>query len=178
VRVLGPLGSFYPIDPAHKNFALVGGGMGVPPLTELAKTIRREIPQAAITVYLGFRNESQIILKEDFEQYADKVFICTDDGSLGFKGNVVQALLQKPQNPDFDVIYGCGPNIMLKSLAGYAADGGITCFVSLEERMACTVGACLACVAKVHTDTGDWAYKKVCSDGPVFNSKEVAWDES
>jgi dihydroorotate dehydrogenase electron transfer subunit len=175
VRVLGPLGSFYPIDHAHKNFALVGGGMGVPPLLELAKTIRREVPGAFINVYLGFRSLSQVILKDDFAKFADEVFTCTDDGSAGFKGNVISCL---SEHNLADAIYGCGPKLMLKSLAGFAADNRAACFVSLEERMACMVGACLACVTKVHADTGDVVYKKVCSDGPVFNASEVVWDES
>jgi dihydroorotate dehydrogenase electron transfer subunit len=176
LQVLGPLGNSYPINQNHKNFVLVGGGIGVPPLLELAKTIRFDMPQAFITAYLGFRNKGQIILAGDLTGFTDEVFLCTDDGSMGFKGNVVQRLSKNTKNNLADVIYGCGPGAMLKSLADYAADNKITCFVSLEERMACTIGACLACVVKVHE--GDkWGYKKVCSDGPVFNATEVAWDE-
>jgi len=173
VRVLGPLGTFYRIEPTHKKFAIVGGGMGAPPMLELAKKIRRENPTSHITVYLGFRSRFQIILHQDFVRYANEVIIATDDGTEGVQGTVIDAF---PQNPDYDTIFACGPHPLLKAVAGYAEKHDLPCFVSVEEHMACSVGACLACVKKLKTQDG-WTYKKVCITGPVFNAKELVWDE-
>lgn len=173
-RCLGPLGSHYRVSQGHKNFALVGGGMGAPPLLELAKKIRQEIPGAVISVYLGFRSKFATILESDFARYANHVYIATDDGTTGLQGNILQAF---PAKPIFDAIFSCGPHIMLKSVAKFADTQGIPCTVSVEEHMACSVGACLACVVKVHDNDGGWSYKRVCASGPVFNAKELFWDE-
>ncbi|MCL2619653.1 MAG: dihydroorotate dehydrogenase electron transfer subunit [Defluviitaleaceae bacterium] len=167
VTGLAPLGSFYQVNPAHNKFAIVGGGMGTPPMLELARQIRKNQSYAHISVYLGFGNKSQIILADDFATYADQVTVTTDDGSFGLQGNAIQNL---PDNPDFDAIFGCGPHVMLKHLAKYAENKGLPCHISLEERMACSIGACLACVAK--TTNG---LSKVCTAGPVFDAKEVIW---
>jgi dihydroorotate dehydrogenase electron transfer subunit len=173
VRLLGPLGSFYRVFPEHKRFALVGGGMGAPPMLALAKKIRKEALDAHISVFLGFRSKFQTILEDDFKKYANEVIVATDDGTQGIKGNAVQALAA---DPNFDIIYGCGPKIMLKFLAKFAEEREIPCYVSVEEHMACSVGACLACVVKVK-DGENWAYRRVCNTGPVFNAKELVWDE-
>jgi len=173
VRALGPLGTFYRVEPTHNRFAVVGGGMGAPPMLELTKKIRRENPTAHITVYLGFRSRFQVILHQDFTRFANEVIVATDDGTEGVKGNVLDAF---PAQPHYDTIFACGPHIMLKNIAAYAASHNLPCFVSVEEHMACSVGACLACVKKLHTKDG-WTYKKVCITGPVFNAKELVWDE-
>jgi len=175
VRMLGPLGSSYHIEDGHKCFALCGGGMGAPPMLALAKKIRKEVEGAQVSVFLGFRSKQQAILEEDFKNYADNVFVATDDGTQGIKGNIIDSL--KSCEGDFDAIFGCGPQVMLKHLAKYATERNIPCHVSIEEHMACSVGACLACVCKVVTDdeTG-WTYKRVCNVGPVFNAKELVWE--
>ena len=170
LRILAPLGNGFEIDASHKSFVIAGGGIGVPPLLELAKEIRAAQPDAKIAVYLGFRSAAQVILKKDFEKYADEVNISTDDGSVGTAGNVVDML----STSRFDAVYGCGPKVMLRHLAKWAADGNMPCYVSLEERMACAIGACLACVAKVKQADGE-AHEKVCATGPVFNAKELIW---
>jgi len=169
LRVLGPLGNGFYIDTKYNNYAIVGGGIGAPPLLELAKRIRKEIPNSKIAVYLGFRSKSQLILEDDFKKYADEVMICTDNGTYGIKGNAIAAM---PPNADFDMVYGCGPKVMLKFLAQYAEQRNMPCFVSMEEHMACSIGACLACVVKVHPRD----LRRVCCDGPVFNAKEVVWE--
>lgn len=163
IRVLGPCGNGYDIK--EGNALLVGGGIGVPPLLEACKKIKGEK-----TVVLGFRSVS--FLADEFRQYNAKVFVATDDGSVGFKGNVVDLL--KSQNISADVIYSCGPKIMLKFLSEWAKEKGIECQVSMEERMACGIGACVGCVVKIK-DGDDWTHKKVCKDGPVFDSREVLW---
>lgn len=163
IRVLGPCGNGYSLKDGKA--ILVGGGIGVPPLLETCKKLKGEK-----TVVLGFRSGS--FLTGEFEKYNAKVFVATDDGSVGFKGNVVDLL--KAQDLSADVIYSCGPRIMLKFLSLWAEEKGIECQVSMEERMACGIGACVGCVIKIK-DGDDWAHKKVCKDGPVFDSKEVIW---
>ncbi len=166
LRIIAPLGNGYGIKTVKKSI-FVGGGIGVPPLLEAVKQAEGEK-----IVILGFR--SGTVLKEDFEKTGAKVLIATDDGSVGFKGNVVE--LMKSENIIGDVIYSCGPKIMLKFLAEYAEEKGIECFVSMEERMACGIGACVGCAVKIKN--GDsFVNKKVCKDGPVFNSKEVLWND-
>ncbi|MGL4791292.1 MAG: dihydroorotate dehydrogenase electron transfer subunit, partial [Anaerotignaceae bacterium] len=148
------------------NHVLVGGGIGVPPLLELAKQLKGNI-----TVFIGARTAP--ILIEEFEKIAT-VHVATDDGSVGFKGNIV-ALMDKI-NPDVDFIYSCGPNVMLKYLSKWALEKGIDPQVSMEERMACGIGACVGCAIKVKSGN-DWEHKKVCKDGPVFLGSEVIWND-
>ncbi|MGN1317976.1 MAG: dihydroorotate dehydrogenase electron transfer subunit [Lachnospirales bacterium] len=163
LRILGPCGNGYDIKKGKA--LLVGGGIGVPPLLEACKNIEGEK-----IVVLGFR--SGCFLAEEFEKYNAKVYIATDDGSVGFKGNVVDLL--KSEDLSADVIYSCGPKIMLKFLSAWAEEKKIECQVSMEERMACGIGACVGCVVKIK-EGDSWTHKKVCKDGPVFNSKEVIW---
>lgn len=166
IRILGTCGNGYTQGDESMHHILVGGGIGVPPLLELAKRLK-----GRKTVILGFRSGE--ILAEEFKKYADEVHIATDDGSIGFKGNAVQLL--ESLNIKGDMIYSCGPKIMLKFLSLYAEKNGIACQVSTEERMACGIGACVGCVIKIKNGE-DWAYKKVCKDGPVFDSREVIWE--
>lgn len=163
IRVLGPCGNGYTIS--EGKAVLVGGGIGVPPLLETCKQLRGEK-----IVVLGFRSGS--FLADEFEKYGAKVYVATDDGSVGFKGNVVELL--RSENIKGDMIYSCGPKIMLKFLSMYADENNIRCQVSMEERMACGIGACVGCVVQIKKGDG-WEYKKVCKDGPVFDSKEVCW---
>jgi len=179
LRILGPLGNGYDLKnlttentEEHGRVAIVGGGLGVPPLLGLAAGVRGALPDAKITVYLGFRDKSQVILVDDFWKFVDEVVVCTDDGSLGVKGNVIEAIAR---NDGFDVAYSCGPYPMLKALAEYAKQSKLPCFVSVEEHMACCVGTCLACAVKVQTDSGA-VNKRACYDGPVFDASEVVWE--
>ena len=165
VRVLGTCGNGYELKKG--TAVLVGGGIGVPPLLETCKQLKGDK-----IVVLGFRSGSFLV--EEFEKCGAKVYVATDDGSVGFKGNVVQLL--EAENITGDVIYSCGPKIMLKFLSLYADNKNIECQVSMEERMACGIGACVGCVVKIKDGEG-WIYKKVCKDGPVFDSKEVVWNE-
>lgn len=165
IRVLGPCGNGYTLKDGKS--LLVGGGIGVPPLLEACKQLQGEK-----IVVLGFRTGG--FLADEFEKYGAKVYITTDDGSVGFKGNVVDLI--KKENIVADHIYSCGPKIMLKFLSQLAMDKGIEAQVSMEERMACGIGACVGCVVKIKSDDG-WEFKKVCKDGPVFDCKEVVWNE-
>jgi len=168
VDVLGPLGHGFPTGQMnHGDVALlIGGGVGVPPLYYLAKKLVEKGVQ--LKVILGFRSEEDIFLEEEFKKLAD-VTITTEDGSRGLKGFVTDAMKQLDS---YDTYFTCGPTPMLRAVQHTALSKG---YVSLEERMGCGVGACLACVcdvAKEHIGEGK-KYRKACSDGPVFRAGEV-----
>jgi len=172
-KLAAPLGNEFKIYPSFNRFCLVGGGIGTPPMLALTKEILRKKPGADVTVILGFRNADAVILAEEFTAAGANVHIATDDGSVGFHGNVVA--LMNELGKAYDGVYACGPNVMLKFVAKWAAEQNTRCFVSMEERMACGFGACVGCVIKVKTEDG-WTYKKVCKDGPVFEGQEVLWE--
>ena len=166
IEALGPLGNGFPLEEAEgKKVFLIGGGIGIPPMLETAKQLN-----AQKTAVLGYRDE--LFLNEEFAKYAD-VYVATEDGSSGTKGNVLNAIQEKTL--EADVIFACGPTPMLRALKEYAAANHITCWISMEERMACGIGACLACVCKSKDiDAHSQVHNKlVCKDGPVFLSTEV-----
>ncbi|SDB40575.1 dihydroorotate dehydrogenase electron transfer subunit [Pseudobutyrivibrio sp. YE44] len=165
IQVMGPLGNGFPLE--GETAIVVGGGIGVPPMLQLAK----ELP-GTVTAVMGYRNDD-MFLTEEFTDVAADLIIATDDGSVGVHGTVVDAM--KENQLTADVIYACGPKPMLKGVAEYAAEHDIKCYVSMEERMACGVGACLGCVCQ-STEVDDHSHvhnKRVCKDGPVFLSTEV-----
>ena len=165
VEILGPLGNGFPLE--EGKAIVVGGGIGVPPMLELAKELTGDV-----TAVLGYRTDD-LFLADDFIDAAAEVVFATDDGSVGVHGTVVDAM--KENYLKADVIYACGPKPMLKGVAEYADSIGAKCYVSMEERMACGVGACLGCVCQSkevdnHSHVNN---KRVCKDGPVFLSTEV-----
>ncbi len=165
VEVLGPLGNGFPIE--GKTAIVVGGGIGVPPMLELTKQFK-----GPVTAVMGYRNDD-LFLADEFIDASNELIVATDDGSVGVHGTVVDAM--KENDLTADVIYACGPKPMLRGVAEYAKEKGIKCYVSMEERMACGVGACLGCVCQ-STDVDDHSHvnnKRVCKDGPVFLSTEV-----
>ncbi len=164
VELLGPLGNGFPLE--GKQTMVVGGGIGVPPMLELA----RQLPDPVIAV-MGYRND-ETFLAEEFTDEAD-LYIATDDGSIGTHGTVVDAI--KENELTADVVYACGPKPMLRALKEYCLANNMKLYVSMEERMACGVGACLGCVCQ-STEVDDHSHvnnKRVCKDGPVFLSTEV-----
>lgn len=165
VQVMGPLGNGFPLE--GENTIVVGGGIGVPPMLELAKQL-----SGTVTAVMGYRNDD-MFLTEEFTDVASELIIATDDGSVGVHGTVVDAM--RENNLTADVIYACGPKPMLRGVAEYAAEHDIKCYVSMEERMACGVGACLGCVCQSTEKDGHSHVnnKRVCKDGPVFLSTEV-----
>jgi len=169
--LMAPLGTEFKIYPHRKRICVVGGGIGAPPMLELTKEVLRKLPDARVIAVLGFRSEP--ILEADFKAAGADVHIATDDGSAGFRGNVVALMDQLGQ--EYDTVYACGPNVMLKFVAQWAAAHETKCFVSMEERMACGLGACVGCAIKIKAGDG-WTYKKVCKDGPVFDAQEVVWE--
>ena len=167
VDILGPLGNGFPLEGmAGKKAFLIGGGIGIPPMLQLAKELDCE-NQAV----LGYR-DGELFLKEEFESYAS-VYVATEDGSAGTKGNVIDAIRENGLKAD--VILACGPTPMLRAIKAYALERGIPCYLSLEEKMACGIGACLACVCQSkevdpHSNVHN---KRICKDGPVFKAEEV-----
>lgn len=162
--VMGPLGNGY--DLQEKKAILIGGGIGIPPMLELAKNLDCEN-----TAVLGYR-DAATFLKEEIGAYAN-VAVATEDGSVGTKGNVIDAI--KEGGLTADVIYACGPTPMLKAIKAYAAENGIECYISLEEKMACGIGACLGCVCHTKEVDGHSNVRnaRICKDGPVFLADDV-----
>ncbi len=166
LEIVGPLGNGFPLDRGYEKVFLIGGGIGVPPMVELAK----QLPGKKIVIS-GYRG-GELFLKEELSRNAE-LYVATEDGSAGTKGNVLDAI--RENHLTADAIFACGPTPMLKALKAYAQEQGIDCYLSLEERMACGIGACLACVCKSmdideHTNVKN---KRVCKDGPVFAAEEI-----
>lgn len=168
IPVVGPLGNGFPVKEAiGKRVFLMGGGIGVPPILELAKQMECGKKQ----IVAGYR-DAHIFLKEEFEQNGE-LYISTEDGSVGTKGNVLDAI--RENGLDADIIFACGPTPMLRAIKEFAKEKKIACYISLEERMACGIGACLGCVCRTkerdpHTNVHN---ARICKDGPVFLSTEV-----
>ena len=169
ISLMGPLGNGYPLeDPEREGTTLLmGGGIGIPPLVQLAK----ELPGEK-SILVGYR-DAQTFLTEELAACGG-LRIASEDGSVGTKGNVMDLI-----RPDETIarIFACGPSPMLKAIQKWALEAGIPAWLSLEERMACGVGACLACTVKTpeidgHTHVHN---KRVCKDGPVIGKEDLAW---
>lgn len=166
-EILGPLGNGFPLEEAKgKRVLMVGGGIGVPPMLQTAKEA-----EAEAVIVSGYRN-SDLFLKEELEN-AGSLYIATEDGSVGTKGNVLDAI--RENGIQADVMFACGPTPMLRALKQYAEEKNMPCWISMEEKMACGIGACLACVCQskdvdAHSHVHN---KRICKDGPVFLSTEV-----
>lgn len=170
IDLLGILGNGYDISKLEgKSVLLLGGGIGIPPMLGLAETLYGQAQK--VTAVMGYR-DSDLFLTEDFEPYAD-LLIATEDGSIGTRGNVLDAV--RENNVECDAVCACGPLPMLRAVKHFASDRGVPAYISLEERMACGVGACLGCVTKtVHTDEHSQVRNaRVCTEGPVFDAGEV-----
>ena len=173
INLLGPLGNGFTIPAKSRSMAVVGGGIGTPPLLGAAKQYLADNSERSCTAVLGFRNKSAVILEEDYKAVCDTV-VTTDDGSYGEHGLVTVPLESEIAKGGIEVIIACGPTPMLKAVAAVGEKHGITTFVSLEQRMGCGVGACLACACKIKL-AGEETYLKVCTHGPVFNASKVVW---
>lgn len=167
INIIAPLGNGFEIDQSKKTI-FIGGGIGVPPMLYSARTAGENS-----VVINGFRDKSAVILTEDFRKIGCRVIETTDNGSYGIHGFVTDPL--KEVIADADMICACGPTPMLRNIAKAAKEHHIPCFVSLEQRMACGVGACLGCAVGIRKEDGGLRYKHVCKDGPVFNAEEVDW---
>lgn len=170
IRLMGPLGNGFPLDefPDGSRILLAGGGIGIPPMLETAKRLNQK-RHPVITV-LGYRDRS--FMAEEFAPFGE-LHIATEDGSSGVQGTVLDAMKTKGISADY--ILACGPRPMLAALKQYAEERKIPCLISMEERMACGIGACLGCVCATkktdaHTNVHN---KRVCVDGPVFRAEDI-----
>lgn len=167
ISILGILGNGFPLEKGMgKKVFLMGGGIGIPPVLELAKRL-----DAEKQIVIGYRDD-RLFLKEDLDK-CGQVYVATEDGSVGTKGNVMDAI--RENGLEAEVIYACGPMPMLRAIKAYAEEHGIPAYLSLEERMACGVGACLGCVAKTkEVDPHSHVHNaRICTDGPVFEASEL-----
>jgi dihydroorotate dehydrogenase electron transfer subunit len=175
LNIIGPLGNGFKLDPRPYtlNPIFIAGGMGVAPLVYLAAKLKKLKP----VVLLGAKTKSHILCEKEFKALGCDIKIATDDGSKGCKG-FVSDLLQDvitgvgATRRAATTIYACGPKPMLKAITKIAKQHSISARLSLEEHMACGIGACLGCV--VNTTHGQ---KRVCKDGPVFNAEEIVWED-
>ena len=166
IRIMGPLGNGFPMEVTEgKKVLLIGGGIGIPPLLETA----RELHGQAQAV-LGYRQEA--FLMKEFAAVG-RVFAASEDGKTGTRGTVLDAI--RENRPEADLIFACGPAPMLRAVKAFALEREIPCWISMEERMACGIGACLGCVCQsVGEDAHSRVHnKRVCKEGPVFLSTEV-----
>ena len=165
VRCLGPLGTGFEGKGA-KTIYFVGGGVGVAPVCGAMDGFATETSRA----FFGFRTKNHVY---GMTQAPCAVTAVSDDGSIGEKALVTKPLLEAIEHKRPDLIMACGPVPMLRAVQKIANDMDISCQLSLEERMGCGIGACLGCNVKFNLPDGSWTYKRVCKDGPVFDSKEV-----
>ena len=165
VNLVLPLGKGFTIPEKRERCLLVGGGIGIAPLYYFAKVLNEKGIRP--TLLLGGKSESDLLRLTDYQQFGD-TFVTTEDGSLGEKGFVTMHSVWQKQS--FDKIYVCGPKPMMKAVAKLAAEKDVWCEVSLENLMACGLGACLCCVE----DTVD-GHVCVCKEGPVFNTRRLKW---
>lgn len=168
VEALGPLGRGFDLGLAHSQAFVAGGGMGIAPLLFLARRLKDRGVQVAFLH--GARTRSELLPETYLATFPGQVMLATDDGSAGVKGLVTQ-LLGEAVTLQPAVIYACGPRPMLRAVHAIAERNRVACQASLEEKMACGLGACMGCATK--TASGDYA--RVCAEGPVFMTREIEW---
>jgi dihydroorotate dehydrogenase electron transfer subunit len=166
LNVMFPLGNSFNLD-IKGSAMFIGGGCGVAPLYLLAKSLHKK--NIGINIFIGAGSKNDILFAEDLKSFGN-IFITTEDGSEGEKGLITEHSMMKAIAADSDQIYCCGPEPMMKAVASFANKVMPECEVSLENMMACGIGACLCCV----TETVD-GNKCVCTEGPVFNTKQLKW---
>ena len=172
IDIIGPLGYGTFKYSNYENIAIIGGGIGVFPLYELAKNAKND--NKNVTTYLGFRNKDFVVLENEFNNVSNNLVLTTDDGSYANKGFAIDFLKNDIENGKVDCIFACGPLPMLKAVRQLAIDKNIPCQISLEEKMACGLGVCLGCAVKTSASSPENPeYWHVCKAGPVFQAKDV-----
>jgi len=175
ISLIGPLGNGFTLPhlPSSTPILLLGGGVGIVPLFPLVEVFKGR----KLFVFIGGKTKEDILCVEDFKKYNANISIATEDGSLGFKGTVVDLFLSSKetfQKKEIPYIFSCGPVGMLKELATRLKSKNFNCQVSLEARMGCGFGACWGCVVKTkHPKT---PYQRVCKEGPVFYLEDIIWE--
>jgi len=176
--ILGPIGNGFNIYPESKKIMVVGGGIGVAPLLAL---VEESIAKGKeVQVLIGALEKEMVIGEESFQILGAKVDTATENGSYKYKGLVTDLLIEIISRWLPNQIFACGPKPMLRKIADITSNYNINCQVSLEERMGCGIGACLGCVCKIKQKRNNeekYHYKRVCVDGPVFETSEVIWDD-
>jgi dihydroorotate dehydrogenase electron transfer subunit len=175
LSVIAPLGHGFTVPPdGGETPLLVAGGYGMAAMFLLAQ----RSPQKGI-VFVGGRRRVDILCEKDFAAIGWEVRVATEDGSHGKKGLVTQPLLAEVKNPQSAIrnpkLYACGPTPMLKAVGKLAEEFNLPCELSMDEHMCCGVGTCLTCVIKVKSGD-DWEYQRTCTEGPVFDSREIVWE--
>ena len=167
--MLGPLGNFYPPPPEDKTPLIMAGGIGIASVFSLIE----HLPGRAMVFY-GARTKEDLLMLDQMKVYAKEMIVSTDDGSAGLKGTAADALqaflASGTSSAEHFRIYACGPHPLLKAVAQVSKEYRIRAYVSMEEHMACGIGACLGCVVK----TVD-GFKRVCKEGPVMSASEIVW---
>ena len=185
LELWGPLGNGFLPQPT-RHLVMVAGGIGQTPFPALAQEYlghrrygdpQREVPRAErVTLCYGARSKDYLADVERFEQMGVDVRVSTDDGSCGHPGLVTEVLRELLSSDSQAArIVCCGPEPMMEATAKQAAEAGIACQVSLETPMACGIGICYSCVAKVRTEEGHWDYQRTCVEGPVFDAEKILW---
>lgn len=172
IDMVGPIGyGTFKYD-EYQKIAVIGGGIGVFPLYELAKCAKAD--KKEVTTYLGFRSKDYVVLEKEFQEVSNRLVLTTDDGSYAKQGFAIDYLREDLEAGKIDVIYACGPLPMLKAVQKLAIEKNIPCQISLEEKMACGLGVCLGCAVKTaKSPTNAPEYWHVCKAGPVFNARDV-----
>ena len=180
MHMLGPLGSGFDISPDYSCVILIAGGIGIAPLSFLGEHYRRCAAGRPLEIvcYAGAQRSDLLVGLDRMEEICSDVRISTDDGSSGYHGFVTDLFERDMASYDSgsSVVYSCGPSLMTKRLTEILMDYSLPCQVSVEERMACGIGACLGCAIRVKVTGGETQYKRVCKDGPVFDIKEIDWE--
>ena len=195
MSIIGPLGNGFWVPEDKRTALLVVGGMGVPPIRCLAKSLSTDHAAMEVLSFVGAKTAGALPFEGHLETGSPKMgltvpafakynipsMLATDDGSAGAQGFVTECLAQwLDENPDRDkdeiIVYACGPEPMLAAVAKLAIARGIDCQVSMERRMACGIGLCQSCAIECRADSGDTVYRLCCKEGPVFEAKDVVWD--
>ncbi len=195
LSVLGPLGNAFPVSATKSAAALIGGGVGIPPMLYLARTLGEAGKD--VVAFNGARSASLLPLRlapsvavseqgtpamcvAEFAAMDIPAVVTTDDGSLGFGGLISQPFEAwlAGQDPGEVVVYSCGPEAMMRAIGGICLARGIECYLSLERHMACGMGTCQSCVCKTkdHSVDRGWSFKLCCTDGPIFPAGEIVWE--
>jgi len=181
IDMIGPLGRSYPVPETGRTPLVIAGGVGMASVFSLIESI----PKRSYVFY-GARSKDELFMLDELGALCKGLYISTDDGSLGKKGSIAGVLEdflgRKHETEDQYLIYACGPKPLLGLIARTASSHSIQAFVSLEEQMACGIGACLGCAVRVKSPVSvlqgseqDFIYRKVCKDGPVFDAAEILW---
>lgn len=172
INILGPVGNGFFLDNMSANSIIVGGGIGVSPIKELARVMKKELDKD-IPILLGFRD--QPFDMDDFNVVSSDIEIATESGVVGVKGYVTSILEERIKKEKPEMVYVCGPHMMLKAVKELCASYDVPTQLLMEERMACGIGACLVCTCAIK-EGHEIKNKRVCKDGPVFYGSEVVFD--